>query len=190
MSVQIVYETHSVTTDNEAGIATGWLPGALSPQGRALAQQLGERRAADRFAAIFVSDLRRAVETAEIAFGRSGIPTYLDPRLRECDYGELNGALAATVSAQRCARVDTPFPGGESYQQVVDRTEEFLRELVRDWDGARVLVIAHSANRWALEHLLNGRSLAQLAAAPYDWQEGWHFRVPAGWAGRGQLVRG
>ena len=53
----------------------------------------------------------------------------------------------------------------------------------------RVLVIAHSANRWALEHLLNGRSLAELVAVTYDWQEGWHFRVPAGWAGRGQLVR-
>jgi len=189
MSLDIVYETHSVTTDNEAGIATGWLPGALSPQGRALAQQLGERRSADRFAAVFASDLRRAVETAEIAFGGSGIPICLDARLRECDYGDLNGAPAATVAAQRRARVDTPFPGGESYQHVVDRTEEFLRDLVRDWDGARVLVIAHSANRWALEHLLNGRSLAELVAVTYDWQEGWHFRVPADWAGRGQLVR-
>lgn len=27
MTVEIVYETHSTTTDNEAGIATGWLPG-------------------------------------------------------------------------------------------------------------------------------------------------------------------
>jgi hypothetical protein len=34
MTVEIVYETHSVTTDNEAGIATGWLPGQLSDEGR------------------------------------------------------------------------------------------------------------------------------------------------------------
>ena len=27
MSVEIIYETHSISTDNEAGIATGWLPG-------------------------------------------------------------------------------------------------------------------------------------------------------------------
>jgi hypothetical protein len=26
LSVEIVYETHSITDDNEAGIATGWLP--------------------------------------------------------------------------------------------------------------------------------------------------------------------
>ena len=34
MSVQLVYETHSLTLDNEDGVATGWLPGTLSPAGR------------------------------------------------------------------------------------------------------------------------------------------------------------
>jgi hypothetical protein len=29
MPIDIVFETHSLTTDNEAGIATGWLPGEL-----------------------------------------------------------------------------------------------------------------------------------------------------------------
>src|SRR5688500_1208232 len=29
MSVDIVFETHSISEDNEHGIATGWLPGAL-----------------------------------------------------------------------------------------------------------------------------------------------------------------
>jgi len=184
MSMEIIYETHSVTTDNEAGVASGWLHGKLSPQGRALAQHLGERRSADRIAAVFVSDLRRAVETAEIAFGDTGIPVHRDARLRECNYGDLNGASVTAVAAQKRARVDTPFPAGESYEQVVDRTEAFLRDLVRDWDGARVVVIAHSANLCALEHLLHGKSLAEVVTAPFAWQEGWLFRVPTGWLGR------
>ena len=29
MTLVLVYETHATTTDNEAGIATGWLPGLL-----------------------------------------------------------------------------------------------------------------------------------------------------------------
>lgn len=33
MAVQIVFETHATTRDNEAGIATGWLPGELSDEG-------------------------------------------------------------------------------------------------------------------------------------------------------------
>ena len=47
MSVEIVYETHATSEDNEAGIATGWLPGRLSTHGREQARELGERRRDD-----------------------------------------------------------------------------------------------------------------------------------------------
>ena len=33
MAIEIVFETHSVTVDNEQGRATGWLPGELLEQG-------------------------------------------------------------------------------------------------------------------------------------------------------------
>jgi 2,3-bisphosphoglycerate-dependent phosphoglycerate mutase len=56
MAIEIVYETHSTTEDNEMGIATGWLPGRLSDAGRANAAMLGQRRHDDGLAAIFVSD--------------------------------------------------------------------------------------------------------------------------------------
>src|SRR3989442_303641 len=91
MSVELIYETHSLTTDNEHGIATGWLPGRLSEQGRRLAKELGQRRRGEDIAAVFVSDLARAVETATIAFAGSDIPIHQDARLRECNYGDLNG---------------------------------------------------------------------------------------------------
>lgn len=80
MSVEVVYETHSVTTDNESGVATGWLPGRLSERGRLLAAELGVRRSHDGIAAVFCSDLARAVETAEIAFGASGMSIHWDVR--------------------------------------------------------------------------------------------------------------
>jgi len=87
--VELIYGTHSTTVDNERGIATGWLDGELSERGRERARLLGERRRdAD---VVYASDLGRAVETAEIAFGGTGIPVHLDPRLRECNFGELNG---------------------------------------------------------------------------------------------------
>ncbi|MEV6859216.1 phosphoglycerate mutase family protein [Streptomyces microflavus] len=68
MAVEIVYETHATTTDNEAGIATGWLPGRLSDLGCRQARELGERRPGDGFAAVFASDLHRAVQIARTAF--------------------------------------------------------------------------------------------------------------------------
>lgn len=179
MAVEIIYETHQTSTDNEAGIATGWLPGELSVLGQRQALELAERRRDDDLAAVFSSDLRRAVETAEIAFGGSGIPIFQDARLRECDYGELNGAPVARVAAERLQRVHTPFPGGQSYEDVVRATDAFLYDLMRDWDGKRVLLIAHSANLWALRVLLEGAELKDLVDAPFDWQPGWFFKLPS-----------
>jgi broad specificity phosphatase PhoE len=179
MAVELVYETHSTSVDNEWGIATGWLPGELSELGREQARALGERRSDDGIAAVYASDLRRAVETAEIAFGGTGIPVHHDPRLRECDYGELNGAPVEQVSAVRRRHVDEPFPGGESYREVVVRTRAFLDDLVAVHDDERIVVIAHSANRWALDHLLDGIPLEELVDAPFAWQEGWLYLVNA-----------
>jgi broad specificity phosphatase PhoE len=175
--IELVYETHSTTIDNETGIATGWLPGRLSETGRGFARALGERRRNDGLAVVFTSDLARAIETAEIAFGESEIPVREDWRLRECNYGELNGRPVPEIDVERLRRVDEPFPGGESYRDVVDRTRDFLDDLSPEFDGARVLLIAHSANRWALEHLLHGAPLEELVAAPFAWQEGWSYRI-------------
>jgi broad specificity phosphatase PhoE len=175
--LEIVYETHSMTTDNEEGIATGWLPGRLSEAGRSHARALGERRRGEGLAGVFASDLTRAVETAEIAFAGSGLEVRLDPRLRECNYGQLNGRPVAEIDSERLHRIDEPFPGGESYRDVVDRTQSFLEELFPEFDGSGVLLIAHSANRWALEHLVLGTVLDDLVAAPFEWQEGWIYRL-------------
>lgn len=183
--ITLIYETHSTTTDNEAGIATGWLEGRLSQVGRQNAKALGDRRRDDGIATVYTSDLARAVETAHIAFSGSGIPVIEDPRLRECDYGELNGRPVSEIEAERLRRIDEPFPGGESYRDVVERTLSFLAELPEQLDGARVLLIAHSANRWALEQLLEGRDLRESVAAPFAWQEGWLYRLDPGQIRRG-----
>jgi alpha-ribazole phosphatase/probable phosphoglycerate mutase len=123
------------------------------------------------------------VETAELAFAGTGVPVLLDPRLRECDYGDLNGMPVAQLAAERARHIDEPFPGGQSYRQVVAGMRAFLCDLAAEWDEQRVLLIAHSANRWALDCLLQGRELRELVDAPFDWQPGWRYRLPTGWRG-------
>jgi broad specificity phosphatase PhoE len=175
MAVQIVFETHSTSVDNERGIASGWLPSALSAAGRQQARQLGRCRLAEHIDVVFTSDLRRAVQTAELAFGAHPIPIRQDWRLRECNYGDLNGASAPQLERERLRRIATPFPHGESYAQVVDRVREFLADLGGAWAGADVVLIGHSATRWALEHLLHGVALEELVRARGDWQPGWRY---------------
>lgn len=174
MDVQVVFETHSTSTDNERGLASGWLDTPLSADGREQALALGSRRQHDGLAAVFVSDLARAVETAAIAFAGSQLPIHRDLRLRECNYGDLSGAPVIELEPRK-RFVDVPFPNGESYRDVTRRVASFLGDLAR-YDRMRVLVIGHTATRWSLEHLIDGTPLEALVEAPFAWREGWTFR--------------
>ena len=102
-----------------------------------------------------------------------------DWRLRECDYGVLNGAMVAEVRGDRLAYLDRPYPGGESWREATDRVGRFLDDLPIRWEGARVLIIGHVATRWGLERFLGGQDLAQLVAAEFVWQEGWEYHLGA-----------
>ncbi len=97
------------------------------------------------------------------------------------DYGDLNGMPAALVQSGRMRRINEPYPNGESYRQVVDRVQSFLNDLAREWEGKRVVIIGHSATRRALDHLLSGVRLEDLAEVPFGWREGWLYVLPTGW---------
>ncbi|MEW9548977.1 histidine phosphatase family protein [Nonomuraea sp. NPDC050783] len=187
--MRVVYETHATNVHNEAGVASGWLPGELSARGRVEAGELGARR--HEVDVVYVSDLRRALQTVEIAFEGVEKEVRVDRRLRECGYGMYDGRPAVELAAVRRRYVDEPWPGGgQSYRDVVEGTREFLREVREEWGGATVLVVAHSANLWALRHLVEGVALEELVDAPFAWRPGWEFQVGRtegdGWGERGQ----
>ena len=176
MATEIGFITHELTEDNESGRATGWLPGRLSDTGRANAARIGSRAVCQGIAAVFTSDLRRAEETVELAFPGREIPVLKDWRLRECDYGRLNGGPTSEVLADREAYLEQPYPGGESWSTAVARVGRFLDDLGLRWEGRRVLVVGHVATRWGLDHFLNGAALADLTRSEFVWQEGWEYR--------------
>lgn len=180
MSIQIVFETHAWSEDNDRGIATGWGHGRLSARGRDLAAELGARRRDDGIAAVFCSDLGRAAETAAIAFASTTLLVLLDWRLRECDYGALNGQPAARLHQDRRRYLDAPYPDGESWRDAVARAGRFLTDLPLRWEGRRILVIGHVATRWAFDHFLDGVPLEELIAADFGWREGWEYTLPTG----------
>jgi broad specificity phosphatase PhoE len=175
--LELIFETHSLTVDNERGIATGWNDGELSETGERLAAELGRRHRADSPSAVCTSDLARAVRTAEIAFGGTDVPIIQDSRLRECDYGELNGASVERIDAERLQRISTPFPGGQSYEQVVEQVRGFLADAVERWSGEHIVVIGHSATRWALDLIVNGIPVETSAASPFAWRPGWKYVI-------------
>jgi broad specificity phosphatase PhoE len=173
----VVFETHATSVDNEAGLASGWFDCPLSPTGEEQAQMLGARRKDDQLAAVFCSDLTRASQTAEIAFKDRSLPIVRDARLRECNYGNLTRRGAADIDARRALHVGTPFPNGESYQQVADRVSAWLEDATPAYSGQTVLVVGHRAIFYALEHLLKDTPLEQVVIAPWQWQPGWIYEL-------------
>jgi 2,3-bisphosphoglycerate-dependent phosphoglycerate mutase len=176
-TIEIVFETHSTTTDNERWVASGWLDGQLSALGQRQAKELGERREDDEIVAVFCSDLGRASETARIAFGGRGVPILHDWRLRECNYGMLNGTAVARLEVERTMHVVDPYSGGESYTDVVARVRRFLQDIPSSYTNKRVAVIGHSATKWALDHILEGIPLEELVEGSFRWQPGWLYTL-------------
>ena len=81
---------HGTTSDNEDNKSSGWNDVRLSDLGIQQSKDLTKLTEFKEFDAVFTSDLVRAVESADLTWGNK-YPRIEDKRLRECNYGDLNG---------------------------------------------------------------------------------------------------
>ena len=180
--IDIWVQGHAQTFHNAAGLASGHFDVGLTDAGREEARSVLRRQYAhEPFDVVFTSDTRRAYETACLIFEGHSMPIIRDARLRECDYGDLTGRPRAVIEAMRLAALCTPFPNGESYQQVAERMCQFLVELAAEHDHQRVLLVGHLATVWMCEHWIHGRPLEEVIGSvparpwrfslePHTWQ--------------------
>ena len=129
MTVKITYFVHGTTTDNENGISTGWNQGELSKLGVEQSIRLKDFIKGKKFDVVFCSDSKRSADSAKLTFGKS-VPIVQDKRLRECDYGSLNGVKEEKIVYEN--HIDKPFPNGESLKDVEKRIKDFLKYFVFD----------------------------------------------------------
>ena len=174
--VTIVFEAHSTTIDNQNHVSSGHFDVELSELGLKQSKELGGRYENDSFDAVFCSDLQRSYKTAEKAF-EDKFPIVKDARLRECDYGDLTRQPSSTVDPKRVEHIDKPFPGGESYEQTAKRMKSFLEDLLKKYDGKRVMIIGHRATQYGLEHWIKNVPLKKAITAPWKWQPGWTYEL-------------
>ena len=181
MSINITYFVHGTTTDNEKEISSGWSDVELSQLGIQQSIDLKEKTKDKRFDVVFCSDLKRAQDSAKLTW--SGIYQIIpDARLRECNYGDLNGAssdIVEPMQEEEC--ITKPFPNGESYEDIKARISDFLEFLKQNYDGKHVAIVAHKAPQIALEVLLNGKTWKQALAEDWrkthSWQPGWEYKL-------------
>lgn len=175
--IKIIFEAHSTTLDNEAKRASGWVDVDLSELGIKQCLELKERYKNSDLDAIFTSDLQRAVKSGVPTANHLKIAIYPDSRLRECNYGDFDGADKSVVDGQKKDRISTPFPGGESYEDCMRRIKDFLDYLKANFDGKTVMIIGHRATQYGLEHHINGKSVMECVTEPWAWQPGWSYEL-------------
>ena len=179
MAVKIMYFVHGTTTDNAAKLCSGWKEAMLNDLGKEQALSLGmvSRERGDKFDVVITSDLKRAVESSNIAF--PDFEKITDSRLRECNYGDLDGEHKSLVIYED--HIDEAFPNGESLKDVEKRMREFVSWLKANFDGKTVAIVAHRAPQLAFEVISKNISWEEANKNDWrktgDWQPGWEYEV-------------
>ena len=83
------------------------------------------------------SSLKRAVQTAEIISSKAGLLVEYDDRIVERNVGEFHGTEFDEKwdkVAQACLEdYQMKMPGGESIQDLYDRSEDFLADITKKY---------------------------------------------------------
>jgi broad specificity phosphatase PhoE len=180
MSVKITYFVHGTTLDNENHKSSGWNDVKLSDLGIQQSKKLAELTSDKKFDAVYTSDLVRAIDSAKLAWGDK-YPLHPDSRLRECNYGDLNGMNSELVEPMQEQSITVPMPNGESYDDVKLRINDFLMFLKKEYDGKHIAIVAHKAPQLALDVVLKGMTWNEAFANDWRknqaWQPGWDYSV-------------
>lgn len=120
---------------------------------------------------IFSSDLLRAKQTALIVGRELGLKPKFDKRLREVNYGILNGKSIKETGKfwdkegklsplkYYLKRFKVPSPGGENYADIEKRMFELIKEIEKKYQGENILIVSHQRPLTLLEKVIYGYDL-------------------------------
>jgi probable phosphoglycerate mutase len=151
MPTTVLLIRHPESAWNRKGIYQGQMDIPLSPLGRIQAELVGARLGREHIAGIVCSPLRRARSLAQ-AIGRyHHLVPEPDLRLTEIAHGSWEGLSRGEVQERfpdmYAAWIDRPhdvtFPGGESLQDVHDRSVPLVAEMLARPDDETWVVVTH-----------------------------------------------
>ncbi len=148
---KIILVRHGETVWNKELKYQGHTDTALSDEGLRQAHLVAARLARENIAAVYASDLSRAVITAETIAARHGLPVTSLAALREIQFGDWEGLTYEGISAnwpeeysQLYTRTDeVRIPGGETFRELKERAAGAVAGLVARHPGETVAVVSH-----------------------------------------------
>jgi probable phosphoglycerate mutase len=164
MTVRRVILIRPGETDwNRQGRWQGWVAAPLNQHGRRQAEALARFVRNIGMSTLYSSDLRRAIETAELLAERLAFKPVYDARLRERNIGAWQGLILDEMCdwypdeyEQLLANVDGfCIPGGESRAEVRTRMVAAFDDILNKNRGETVGILSHTtAIRALLSHVI------------------------------------
>lgn len=171
--MELIIVRHGQTDLNKQAMIQGSeVDAPLNATGQAVAEASAKNFDASGFAAVYVSPLKRAVQTAQI-FTKGQYKFHYDDRLKEMDYGTWDGHSIAEMKDKYPQCFD-PWgfirdnyikyaTGGESFADLENRCASFLNDLIKKYGQEKILVVCHGAtSRMLVAHLFTGGDASRL----------------------------
>lgn len=157
-------ESAPARLDAPAPLVDGQADPDLDPRGVQEAQRVADRLAQEEVSAIYVTTLRRTVQTAAPLAERTGLTPGVEPDLREVHLGDWEGAafrvhmaqghpLARRMTAEQ--RWD-PLPNGEPMDALLARIRAGIGRISAAHPDERVVVFTHGGIIAMVVHLATG----------------------------------
>lgn len=135
----------------------------LNDTGRQQAEQLATDIEGEHVDAVYSSDLRRALETAEIVAARLDLPICALAGLREIDVGSWSGLTHDELQvkfpeqlARHFESWGTGWEDGETPEELSERVLGAARKISQEHPVGRVLVVTHGGVIRALTAIAHG----------------------------------
>lgn len=138
---------HGESIGNVTNILQGQLNFDLTDVGYMQAQKIAQRLKNHSFDAIYSSDLRRALYTAQHINQHHNKEIIIDPQLRELTHGIDEGRSKSRVEEEFLEQYQTDsnfkFEQGESFNELITRITPVYEALLENHKGQEVLVVCH-----------------------------------------------
>jgi 2,3-bisphosphoglycerate-dependent phosphoglycerate mutase len=178
---------HGESMDNINHVFSGWRDSKLAPKGKQTANLLAKRLKGKRIDLAFSSDQSRALDTAKtILKFHKGVPIIIDARLRERNYGALNGKSKDEFEKKNPKlyaiyhrSYNKAPPKGESLKMVVNRVTPFVHDLLSILKefNCNVLISAHGNSIRGIRKYFEKLSEHKTRTIENAHDKIWHYRV-------------
>lgn len=157
---------HGEAISNAKHIASSWpekFKNPLTVNGRKQIKEAVKTLKNKGINLIFSSDLLRTRQTAEIIGRTLKIKPKFDKRLREVSFGDINGRPAEDLFylGSEKDRLKNGPKKSESYENVLKRVIDFLKDIDGGYRRKNILIISHQCPLWILENKVKGFSMEE-----------------------------